>query len=228
MINGGAILILTRQYEFVNNTIVDNNAQKGGGIYVESILGGSARGFNNILYGNTGDVDPNYSGDVTFTYSCVEGGMVGEGNIEDDPLFKGDGEIDYLLDENSPCRDSGDPDSPSDPDGSRADMGAFYYGYIGIPANPPDMKPVEFILHSCYPNPFNPLTTISFSLPQNSRVSLTVYDLSGNQISQLVNGYRYAGQHQVTFDASSLASGIYIYRLKAGEHSASGKMMLVK
>ncbi len=79
-----------------------------------------------------------------------------------------------------------------------------------------------------YPNPFNPLTRFSFSLPEAAFVNLKVYDLQGRLVAELVNGLRGAGNHEVTFDASSLASGIYLYRLSAGAEKFSGKLMLVK
>jgi len=78
------------------------------------------------------------------------------------------------------------------------------------------------------PNPFNPTTTISFALPEAARVTLSVYDVSGRQVAELVNGWRDAGSHEVTFDGSNLTSGIYVYRLTADNFSASGKMVLMK
>ncbi len=76
--------------------------------------------------------------------------------------------------------------------------------------------------------PFNPTTAISYQLSANSLVSLQVYDLAGKLVATLVDGWRQAGNHQVAFDGSSLASGMYIYRLQAGDYSASGKMVLMK
>lgn len=88
--------------------------------------------------------------------------------------------------------------------------------------------PAEFAVSGAYPNPFNPATQISFSLPVDSKVMLTVYDVSGRQVAALVDGYRAAGVHDVTFDASNLASGIYVYIISAGDFTASGKMVLLK
>jgi hypothetical protein len=85
-----------------------------------------------------------------------------------------------------------------------------------------------FELQRVSPNPFNPVTTISFSLPEAARVTLNVYDVTGRQVAQLVNGLTDAGAHQVTFDGSNLASGVYLYRLTAGMNSATGKMVLMK
>jgi hypothetical protein len=88
--------------------------------------------------------------------------------------------------------------------------------------------PADYILHGATPNPFNPTTTLSFALPQAGQVKLSVFDVAGRQVAELVNGYRDAGSHEVTFDASNLASGLYLYQLSAGNFSATGKMMLLK
>ncbi|TNE73360.1 T9SS type A sorting domain-containing protein [bacterium] len=90
-------------------------------------------------------------------------------------------------------------------------------------------KPEDFILLKNYPNPFNPSTTIHYQLPANARVQLTVYDVLGRQVAVLVNGQlQSAGRYDVRFDASRLASGVYVYQLRAGEHVKTGKMMLIK
>jgi hypothetical protein len=86
----------------------------------------------------------------------------------------------------------------------------------------------EFALIGASPNPFNASTTISYTLQAASQVSLNAYDVSGRLVSTLVDGWREAGSHQVTFDGSGLASGIYLYSLKAGRYSFTGKMVLMK
>jgi hypothetical protein len=88
--------------------------------------------------------------------------------------------------------------------------------------------PIEFELYQNYPNPFNPSTTIKFSIKNNSNVSLIVYDITGREISKLVNGFYTAGSHQVIFNAERLSSGIYFYVLKSGDISISKKMILLK
>lgn len=75
--------------------------------------------------------------------------------------------------------------------------------------------PDEYRLYQNYPNPFNPVTTIRYGLPQKSAVRLTVYNLLGQEVTTLVNEEREAGYHEVTLNASTLASGAYIYRLTA-------------
>ncbi|TKJ41150.1 hypothetical protein CEE37_05640 [candidate division LCP-89 bacterium B3_LCP] len=88
--------------------------------------------------------------------------------------------------------------------------------------------PTSFEVMGAYPNPFNPTTSISFALPVDAKVLLSVYDVSGRLVETLVDGCRDAGIHEVTFDASRLSSGIYLYRLKTGEYSITGKMVLMK
>jgi hypothetical protein len=88
--------------------------------------------------------------------------------------------------------------------------------------------PKDFKLSQNYPNPFNPSTQISFSLPKASVVKLVVYDMTGREITSLVNEFRQAGNHNVTFDASSLSSGVYFYKIIAGDFTETKKMVLMK
>ena len=87
--------------------------------------------------------------------------------------------------------------------------------------------PTECSLSQNYPNPFNPTTTIRYGIPRASHVSLTVYDMLGREVSVLANDTKEAGVYQVRFDASSLASGMYFYLLKAGSFVDSKKLLLV-
>lgn len=79
-----------------------------------------------------------------------------------------------------------------------------------------------------YPNPFNPSTTIKYELPQSSLVKLSVYDLLGREVSLLVNERKEAGYHQVKFDGSGLSSGVYVYRLQAGDFTQAQLLLLLK
>ena len=88
--------------------------------------------------------------------------------------------------------------------------------------------PDGFELHQNYPNPFNPTTTISFTLPKDGMVTLKIYDALGREVQTLVNEFKQTGRYTAEFDASRLASGIYIYKLVSGEYSAVMKMVLVK
>ncbi|RPI04681.1 MAG: T9SS C-terminal target domain-containing protein [Ignavibacteriae bacterium] len=88
--------------------------------------------------------------------------------------------------------------------------------------------PAKFALLQNYPNPFNPTTTIRFSLAQREQVSLKIFDILGREISTLADGILDAGQYQTTFDASRFASGIYFYRINAGEFTATKRLVLIR
>ncbi len=88
--------------------------------------------------------------------------------------------------------------------------------------------PEQYALRPAYPNPFNPTTTLSFDLPQSEHVTLSIFDPAGRCAALLVDGLRPAGTHEVTFDATALASGVYLYHLQAGTFRASGKMVMLK
>jgi hypothetical protein len=88
--------------------------------------------------------------------------------------------------------------------------------------------PTRYGLDQNRPNPFNPVTAISYQLPLSSQVRLQVFDVSGRLVTTLVNGLQEAGYHQVTFDGSELSSGLYFIRMQAGSFNAVKKMMLVK
>ncbi len=87
---------------------------------------------------------------------------------------------------------------------------------------------LDFSLAQNYPNPFNPSTKISFTLPHYEKTSLIIYDVLGREISVLLNREMSAGEYEISFDGSSLPSGIYFYRLTSGNYSQIRKMLLVK
>ncbi|TVQ68553.1 MAG: T9SS C-terminal target domain-containing protein [Balneolaceae bacterium] len=98
-------------------------------------------------------------------------------------------------------------------------------------AVPDEDTPAVFVLYPNYPNPFNPSTTIRFALPEPAKVRVDVFDITGRHVVQLLDEYRSEGHHRVAFDSSvlpGLASGVYLYKLQAGPHRATGKMLLLK
>jgi hypothetical protein len=116
--------------------------------------------------------------------------------------------------------------------------GSLLYNFSCIAVYDPDLitgsnevintVPTEYKLYSNYPNPFNPSTTIKFAIPRKDNVKLTVYDALGRAVSELVNGTKEAGTYEVSYNASSLASGIYFYKLETTGFSEVKKMMLLK
>ena len=90
------------------------------------------------------------------------------------------------------------------------------------------MTKLTYSLKQNYPNPFNPSTQIKFSIVNNERISFKVYDILGKEVATLVNEVKPAGDYNIRFDASRLASGVYIYQIKAGSFIKSHKMILLK
>ncbi|MEA1979787.1 MAG: S8 family serine peptidase [candidate division Zixibacteria bacterium] len=88
--------------------------------------------------------------------------------------------------------------------------------------------PDSYRLHQNYPNPFNPSTEISFALPKSGFVNISVYNIMGQKVAELVNNNLTAGNHSVEWDASAMSSGIYLYRIDAEEFSDTKKMLLIK
>ena len=88
--------------------------------------------------------------------------------------------------------------------------------------------PTCYELDQNYPNPFNTSTTIRYGIPNRAQVTLTIVNILGQQVAQLVNGGMQAGYHQVQFDGSGLSSGVYFYRLQAGEFMQTKRLVLLK
>ncbi len=97
---------------------------------------------------------------------------------------------------------------------------------VSVTRNANELKVI--VLNSNHPNPFNPSTTIEYTLSEASKVRLTVYSLTGQRVATLADEYMPAGKHAAVFDGSGLASGLYFYRLEAGNTVKNGRMMLVK
>lgn len=89
-------------------------------------------------------------------------------------------------------------------------------------------KPAHIMLYNNYPNPFNPVTVLRYSISVNGNVSLKVFDMAGKEVATVFSGYQTAGKYEATFDASQFASGIYFCTLQAGNFSATEKMVLAK
>jgi parallel beta-helix repeat protein len=227
----------------INNTISDN---EGGGIFCS--LSSDPIIINTILWAdsaqNGSEIDFDDSSSPTLTYCNIQGGWEGEGNIDIDPLFRDPENGDFHLmstacgDPNdSPCIDAGHPDildSLLDCSwglgGLRSDMGAYAGGdsvTVSIDNGVPEI-PNRFALAQNYPNPFNASTIINYTLPEKAVVSIEIYDRLGRKVETLIQAKQPAGYHQVVWDASDHSSGMYFYRIEAGEYSDTKKMVLLK
>jgi predicted outer membrane repeat protein len=229
--SGGILCGSNSIISLMNVTITNNSAEIVGGIYCDSSSNMNLT--NCIVWNNAGfEIYVTY-GSVIVTYSDIQGGWEGEGNIDADPLFTNPTYGDYHLTENSPCIDAGDPMSPYDPDGTIADMGAFYYNQgTGIEENY-ELQIMNYSL-SNFPNPFNPTTTISFSISEESNVELSIFNMKGQKIITLFKELLPIGNHSVIWDGDNdsgnlVSSGIYLYKLKVnGKTEAVKKCLLLK
>jgi hypothetical protein len=113
---------------------------------------------------------------------------------------------------------------PGTGDGLVADWQLFGWDYFGTSTS---ALPSESILNPPHPNPFNPRTTLSYELSTDSYVNLSVYDTSGRRIADLVSGWQNAGVHEIEFNASALASGIYFTRMTAGNGPTQMKKLIL-
>ncbi|MCB9069073.1 MAG: T9SS type A sorting domain-containing protein [Calditrichae bacterium] len=110
---------------------------------------------------------------------------------------------------------------------SQSDVYRFNPQSVGIPANQPAVAKA-IILYPNYPNPFNPSTTIRFTLPAAADVALSVLNIRGQVVAEILDKRRSAGEHSVVFDASVLPSGVYFCRMVSGSFSQVHKMVVVK
>ena len=120
------------------------------------------------------------------------------------------------------------PDGNGDHDIQSSEL--FRYDFINqVPATEAGtQKPDKFLLQQNYPNPFNPTTRISYTIPKQVRVTLSVYNLLGQKVATVIDRYQAAGEYNVIFDASNLTSGVYFYRLKAGDYIETRSMTVLK
>ncbi len=244
---GGGFLIATSTPKLINNTVISNQATSGGGINVR--ISSTVYLMNTIVWGNQAT---NYAGiqredgTVNAAYCDIQGGWNGTGNLNADPLFMNDK---YHLADASPCIDTGNPDAAyNDPENAsnpgfalypargtvRNDIGAFggpganrTITAIKHDRSTNEAQPNTFALFQNYPNPFNPATTIEFALPKSAFVTLKVFNLLG-EVATLVAEQRTPGIHKLNWDARGLASGVYLYRLEAGEFVQSKKLILMR
>jgi hypothetical protein len=85
-----------------------------------------------------------------------------------------------------------------------------------------------YALSQNYPNPFNPTTTIAYQIPNDGKVTIKIFDVTGREVTTLVDEFKSSGQYSVKFDASRLSSGIYFYSIRSGDYNAVKKMSLIK
>ncbi len=176
--------------------------------------GEGAENFTSIYYtdlnGHIGNIETNGNGTTNFGITTV---------LNVDPIFCSSDSGNYQLSPDSPCAVFSNENEP---------LGAFGIGcdFMGIDnhANNPD----TFKLYPAFPNPFNPITMIRFSLQEQLDVSLYIYDITGHIVETLLDGYMQSGQHEIQWNASSHASGVYIAKLNLDDKTIVQKLILLK
>ncbi len=224
---------------FITNATICHNSSvmhhKSSGIY--SVYMANVYVTNCIIWDNwPAEIQTNIGGSITITYSDIKDGWSGTGNIDSDPLFVDPQNGDFHLTwanfpipdlTKSPCIDTGDPSSPVDPDGTRADMGAYYFNQPEFGVDIPTSLEAN-ILHQNFPNPTKNSTIIQYSLKHNSHVMISIYNIKGQLISTLVNETKPKGEYSVIFDAEALSSGVYFYKLQTEDMSEIKKMIVIR
>ena len=230
-----------------NNIIYGNESETiAGGIYCAYFS--SPLIINGIFRANIAQSYPEIfvdtSSSITITYSDIQGGWEGEGNIDVDPLLRDPENGDFHLKAdscgdvyNSPCIDAGHPDILDSMHGCswglgelRSDMGAYGGGdsvQVGID-DQGNRVVNQFTLLQNYPNPFNELTIILYSLPTASNVTIEIYDILGRRVETLISENQPAGYHQIFWNAANKPSGMYFYQLQANECVETRRLVLLK
>jgi len=243
---GGGIYLWKSTVKVFNNTITTNSSDFGGGLYSNDSE--TSVVMNSIFWGDTSNSEV-YIGGIApeIVYSDIQGGWGGTGNIDSDPFFVDPSIFDFCLQDISPCIQKAIDTieingvwyycPPYDydglfrpyPVGTMPDMGAYEYQFlVGIEENSSSHLPDKYTLAQNYPNPFNPGTTIEFALPTAGFVTLSIFNILGEQVATLVSENLTAGSYKYEWDASELTSGIYFYRLQSVDPESSSGQGFVK
>lgn len=247
---GGGLALQGGQQTIVNSTFIGNSAAAGG-----ALLAGSGTRIENCIFVGSpqGRAIAFPFGGATVRHNCFAGNTGGDFsgfqipanlgtvnrvngnadscdtyfNIYSNPLFDDSADRGYQLGPDSPCIDAGSPAAPRDPDGSLADIGAFWYHVLaGEPEAPVIARTLQ--LHPAFPNPFNPVTTLRFDVLRDGFVSLRIVDLLGRETALLVSGPLAAGSHALQWQAADRPSGTYFAILEAGGERMLQKLLLIK
>lgn len=174
-------------------------------------------------------------GSTTSKYDSIAINLGGKNSIISNPKFTDELTDDYSILAASPAVDKGQTHPFSFKTmfyGTKPDIGAFETGtpkktWTAVENNKTQVVKT-FDLSQNYPNPFNPATVIKFSVPQDGFVSLKIFNILGQEVATLINGQVTAGTHTVSFDATGMNSGVYIYTIQSKGYSLSKKMSLIK
>jgi hypothetical protein len=247
MLNGNpdAIFFITQNW----------NPSGGSGVYNNSPTGVWYDGSNWAIFNQ--DIAPMpegadfnvfiHSGSDDFVHTATVANISSNWTVIDNPVLNGNPDAIFFITQNwNPSGGSGvynnsptgvwydgsnwaifNQDIAPMPEGADFNIYLANDGVTGV-EDRNDVVVERFRLEQNYPNPFNPSTTITYQVPENSFVSIKVYDVLGKEVTSLINEEKSVGSYEVEFDATSLPSGIYFYRLQAGNYTTTKKMILLK
>jgi hypothetical protein len=246
---GGGAYIRGTDILLVNNIIAHNRSSHTGGIYFDNTsMQSPIILINNIIWGNVADVHPQIFNEgnrpLEISYCDIQGGWQGVGNLDIDPLFRDTAAGDFHLMStfcgdpyDSPCIDVGNPiiqDYLLDCDWGLgavvSDMGAYGGGDSTLQAvdDYRPTLPARPTLLQNYPNPINAQTTISYILPVQSDISISIYNIQGQEVEILHKGMKHPGEHTISWDAGDYPSGIYFAGISLKNGNKLIKMVLLK
>jgi len=226
--NAGVLINGVNVRGFSNNTITENSSElQGGGICILINAGASSElhGVNNIVYNNTtggsnSDIEC-LDGKCLLTYSCSRTKINGTGNITKDPLFVNPDNGDFHLTKNSPCIDTGDPDSPKDPDSTRADMGALYFPQGSGIINKGFKTTGAIAIQVLQGNRF------TLSVPAEGEYGLSLFTLDG-QLLKSHTAYLFCGKNSIIWNISDCIQGVAILRIVSGTVKTEKTITILK
>ncbi len=208
-IEGGALFIKDSEVSFTNSIIWGNGPQQ---------IAFAEFGDPSIVNIHYSILDEFITGVVTHNNGTINFGLFDV--FENDPLFCEPDSSNYFIAQNSPCIGTGE-------DGTN--MGFYGIGCVEIVAINTDQQiPDSFKFNKPYPNPFNPNTTIRFSVAATHESLLQVYDLTGRLVETLIDEFLTPGEHEITWNAGHLPSGIYFVQLQNGDQMETQKLILLK
>jgi predicted outer membrane repeat protein len=252
---GGAIFCQKSDPVLTNLTITNNSSSNGGAIYasnshpivVNSILWNNVP--QEVYFESIGDTSS-----IVVEHCDIQGGLATietnsngkvfwlDGNQDADPLFSDPSGFDFSLSyPNSPCMDAGTASFERDGitivdlylntgfSGSNPEIGAHErFDPLSLGIYDTKSLPISYNLYQNHPNPFNPKTIITFSLPKPENVKIEIFNTLGQKVVVLLDKAMKTGLHEITFDASAYASGLYFYSIEAGNFHQVKRMTLIK
>lgn len=238
--SGGGLCISTTTgtISIFNNTFYSNTSEDGGDVYLYADASSATIEFYNNILWRSASPSLSFSGakEVIARYSDIEDGegeeWFGPGCIAKDPLFVDPEAGDFHLrwdnfpvedETKSPCIDAGDPTSPPDPDGTRRDMGAFYFnqGPQGCKESKPNVWGVSVAVKSSQ-------IAVEYFLSKPCNVKIRLYNLAGELVETLVDTYKKTGKHKITWNAERVSSGIYFCQIRISDYYVTKKIILLR